>query len=151
MTFINLNTVVNNFQLKHNHGLCVKMHWMKCNSPSPTIVIKRRSPIWQISIISLHFTSQNREDPQWCVLTTGVLELLNGIGLDLDTPQEARPLLLVDFLVIPHTDCDGVFRTNIPKIKHQYNMYKYIVFLIILSLSLFLSISLYYTYLIHVL
>ena len=51
-------------------------------------------------------------------LTSSVFELVDGIGHDAYTSQEASALLLVDLLVVPHTDSDGVFVTNIPRKKH---------------------------------
>lgn len=61
--------------------------------------------------VKIHMESQ---------LTSSVFELVDGIGHDAYTSQETSALLLVDLLVVPHTDGDGVFVTNIPRKRHTY-------------------------------
>ena len=50
-------------------------------------------------------------------LTAGVFELLYSVGHDADTAQEASALLLVNLLVVPHTDRDRVLLANVPTQK----------------------------------
>ena len=47
-------------------------------------------------------------------LTAGVFEAVDGVGEKAYTAQEAGPLLLVNLLVVPHTDGDGVRLPNVP-------------------------------------
>ena len=49
-----------------------------------------------------------------CVLTARVLEAVDGVGQQPHAAQEPRPLLLVDLLVVPHADGDGVRLTDVP-------------------------------------
>lgn len=48
------------------------------------------------------------------VLTASVFQSADGVGEQSHTAQEAGPLLLVDLLVVPHTDGDGVGFPNVP-------------------------------------
>lgn len=41
-------------------------------------------------------------------LTARVFKAVDSVGQKADTAQEASPLLLVNLLVVPHADCDGV-------------------------------------------
>lgn len=50
-------------------------------------------------------------------LTAGVFEAVDGVGEKAYTAQEASPLLLVNLLVVPHTDGDGVRLPNVPMEK----------------------------------
>lgn len=47
-------------------------------------------------------------------LTASVLETANGVGQQPNAAQEASALLLVDLLVVPHTDGDGVGLPDVP-------------------------------------
>lgn len=51
------------------------------------------------------------------LLTPCVLQTLNCVGHDTDTAQESSTLLLVYFLVVPHTDCNTITFTNVTAIK----------------------------------
>lgn len=42
------------------------------------------------------------------LLTAGVFESVDGVGQEAHTAQKTRALLLVDLLVVPHTDGDRV-------------------------------------------
>ena len=50
--------------------------------------------------------------------TASVFEAVDGVGQEAHTAQEPGPLLLMDLLVVPHTDGDGVRFTDIP--AHTY-------------------------------
>lgn len=41
-------------------------------------------------------------------LTACVFKAIDGVGQKADTAQEPGPLLLMNLLVIPHTDSDGI-------------------------------------------
>ena len=58
---------------------------------------------------------------KWPVLTARILEPLHSIGHDAHTAQKARPLLLVDLLVVPYAHCDGVLLTKVPATSTQYD------------------------------
>lgn len=47
-------------------------------------------------------------------LTASVLQTADGVGQQPHTAQEASALLLVDLLVVPHTDGDGVGLPDVP-------------------------------------
>ena len=47
------------------------------------------------------------------LLTSCVFQLLDGIGHDAYTPQETGPLLLVNLLVVPYTDRDGILASKV--------------------------------------
>lgn len=52
-------------------------------------------------------------------LTAGVFEAVDGVGEKAYTAQEASPLLLVNLLVVPHTDGDGVRLANISEERRE--------------------------------
>lgn len=47
-------------------------------------------------------------------LTASVLEAADGVGQQSHAAQEAGALLLVDLLVVPHADGDGVGLPDVP-------------------------------------
>lgn len=47
-------------------------------------------------------------------LTASVLETADGVGQQPYAAKEASALLLVDLLVVPHTDGDGIGLPNVP-------------------------------------
>lgn len=47
-------------------------------------------------------------------LTASVLEAADGVGQQPHAPQESGALLLVDLLVVPHADGDGVGLPDVP-------------------------------------
>ena len=60
-----------------------------------------------------HFQSPT----QWqtaLVLTASVFQSVDGVGEQAYAAQEPRSLLLVDLLVVPNTDGDGVGFTDVP-------------------------------------
>lgn len=52
------------------------------------------------------------------VLTASVFQSADGIGEQPHAAQEASPLLLVDLLVVPHTDGYRVSFANVPARAH---------------------------------
>lgn len=48
------------------------------------------------------------------LLTAGVLETADGVGQQPYAAQESGALLLVDLLVVPHADGDGVGLPDVP-------------------------------------
>lgn len=46
-------------------------------------------------------------------LTAGVFKAVDGVGQKSDTAQETSSLLLVDLLVVPHTNSDRVGLSNV--------------------------------------
>jgi len=53
------------------------------------------------------------------LLTACVLEALNCVGHDTNTTQESSALLFVNFLMVPHTDCNAITLANVTAIKLQ--------------------------------
>lgn len=51
-------------------------------------------------------------------LTASVFKAVDGVGQEADTPKESSSLLLVDLLVIPHADCDGI---RLPDVSEEKN------------------------------
>lgn len=49
------------------------------------------------------------------LLTASVFEAIDGIGKKTNTTKKSSTLLLMDLLMIPHADRDGIRLPNIPK------------------------------------
>lgn len=62
-------------------------------------------------------------------LTACVFKAVDSIGQKADTAQKASSLLLMDLLVIPHADGDGIRFSNVSvgKEKRRYNRYTYLM------------------------
>lgn len=52
------------------------------------------------------------------LLTASIFKAVYGVGQEADTPKESSSLLLVDFLVIPHADCDGIRLSDVSEEKN---------------------------------
>lgn len=62
--------------------------------------------------------SKKRPIANTVALTASVFKAVDGVGQEADTPQESSSLLLVDLLVIPHADCDGI---RLPDVSEERN------------------------------
>lgn len=62
---------------------------------------------------------REREGERERLLTACVFKAVDGVGQKADTAQETSSLLLVNLLVIPHTDGDGVRFSNVSKEREK--------------------------------